>query len=204
MATVTRGARSADTSDKSVQAAPTIQKLLKEEDAKYDLGVRYEADNVDSLYIRSPGPKFSQADGRHIGWDRGVHMEFSHGGMTRTYDVKGNALHAAYVAEVDEILAMDPPHPDVVQFNIKKVKRAGARRPFNKWNEQNAKTLKIALEVNLDEGDADANVYTLKEAARYERDNLNRSDVLAMLEALIAMELAPTADDDFDEEVKLK
>lgn len=199
MAKVTKGGNDARKTTGGAEAAPTLSAMLDADEANRQTGVRFEADDCDALFLRAPGPMYDKATGANMGWDPGIHLEFDRGGMTQTYEVDTNPFHKRFVDEVNAIIAMG--HPDCVQYNIRVHEGNKAVQPFKRWNSLNAEAIKYAMIANLDEDDHDENVRIVKEAGRYERENKNRAEVLAVLDGLIATEAAVS--DAFDVEVTL-
>lgn len=194
MVNVSSGGRVSDAEAK--HAEPRIVALVRQDQSKRT-GVAYQGDDVDSLFLRSPGPQFSKGDGAYIGWDPGVHLEFMEG-ISPALDPT-NPIHRAFIAEVDKIIASN--HPDVVQYNIRKLTEKDPAKPMRRWDSMTAKAIAIAVGADLDEEDHDNNVGIVKACAAYELANLNRKDVLAALDGLLAVEAH--ASDAFDVEVKL-
>lgn len=155
--------------------------------------------NADHLHLAPPKPLYDER-GVRIGEDPGVFIDFRGVGRTRDYDME-LAGDAKYVERVRAIVNQKPKNDDVARLGIRELKPEEPAPPFARWDEYSASHIKVWVEASLTD-DNDANVAKVKECARYEAANLNRDDVLAVLDGLLATEAA--MGDAFSVELKLK
>jgi len=188
MAGVTKGGVTASgKSSKKATVGGSASELRHRLDAdgkELQKGVVFQA-NCDHLWLRPPGPKLD-ASGNRIGNDAGLYMDFGGIGKTQEYDLS-MAKDAAYVKEVRSIIEADLKDANVHKYNIREVKPSEPALPFSHFDQWASENLKIAILSKLS-GDHDENVRLVKEIARYEVANLNRDDVLGMLNGLLATE----------------
>lgn len=197
MAAVSKGA--VGSSKQSQKSGPKLGDLLAE-DAKDDGTVAFVSrKGADSAFIIPPGPKHNAKTGVQIGWDDGVHLDFRGVGVTGPYFPEKNSVHRALVARIKE--AMEDGLPIIEDIGLELLKADAPRPPFAKWDRTSAAAIKVALSVLFDEDDHDANVEVVKQAARYEKANGDREDVMNVLQGLLATEA--TQSDAFDVEVKV-
>lgn len=186
MATVTKGAVGSNRNAK--QSAPKLAHLLEQENAKASEAVSFVSRaGADSAYIYPPGPKYNAATGVQIGWDEGVHLDFRGVGVTKPYYPKTNSVDRAVVARIEE--AIKDGLPICADLGLEILQPEQPRPPFAKWDTTSASAIKVALSVQFDD-DHDANVEVVKAAARYEKANLDRDDVMQILDSLLAVEAA--------------
>lgn len=193
---VTKGATGSKS--KATKAAPKLGDILAKE-AEGEKPVAYVSrKGADSAFLIPPGPKYSAA-GTQIGWDTGIHLDFGGVGVTKPYFPESNPVHRAEVERIDAMIEEN--WPIVVDLGLEKLAPDAPKPPFSKWDKTSAAAIKVALAVSFDDDDHDANVELVKAAARYEAANLNREDVLAVLDGLLATEAGQS--DAYDVEVSV-
>jgi len=178
-------------------SASDLRLRFDEEGKATQTGVVFQG-NCDHLWLRSPQPLFD-AQGQRIGQDKGLYVDFGGIGKTQEYDMN-LASHAKYVNDLRAVIDATPVHDDVAKYKIREVKPEEPAIPFSHFDEWAPDSLKIAILSKLG-NDHDQNVRLVKEIARYEIANLDRSDVLSMLDALLATEASVS--DAFEVEVSL-
>lgn len=194
-AKVTKGAIGSE--KKPTRKAPKLGDLLKEEGDKDAVSYISRA-GADSAYVIPPGPKHNAQTGARIGWDEGVYLDFQGVGVTKPLFPKTNSKHRELVKRMEE--AMKDGLPIIEELGIEVLKPDAPRPPFAKWDATSASSIKVALSVLFGD-DHDENVEIVRQAAKYEKANLDRADVLAVLQGLLATEAAES--DAFDVEVSV-
>lgn len=202
---MTAGDKAPVSPSKSKGNAARIVAALEEDAA--NRGVRYIG-NADHLYLRPPRP-LHNADGKTIGMDLGLFVDFNGVGCTKEFFPDRNKVDRKFVEEMDA--EIKDRHPDVVQFNIRKAVGAEPSPPAARWDKLTVATLKGYVEGNLTD-DHDSNVAYVKACAAYEMTReiegpdgdpvkAPRDEVLAMLDGLLVSEAALSSA--FDAEVTL-
>lgn len=195
MAAVSKGAVAS--SKKGKAAAPKLADLIAD---KGDGGVAFVSrKGVDGAFIIPPGPKHHRETGVRIGYDEGVHLDFRGVGVTGPYYPAKNKRDREIIERIEE--AIKDGLPIVEEIGLEVLTPDAPVPPFAKWDTTSAAAIKVALSVQFDEDDHDANVEIVKQAARYEKANQDREDVLAVLQGLLATEAAES--DAFDVEVSV-
>jgi hypothetical protein len=195
---ITAGGRQVKKSTLKAADKPSASRIREELEAEDDGGVIYVTSTGDHLYLVPPHEVL--ADGRRIGYDPGVFLDFEGMGRTKTYYPERNKADRDFCARVDELIAEQ--HPDCVQFNIRRKEHGVPVPPSGRWDVMNTEALRGFVEGNLSD-DHDANVAYVKRCAKYEvsKKEDSRDDVLAMLDGLLVSEAALS--DAFEAEVTL-
>ena len=187
MATVTKGATGSN--KKAKPTGPKLAKIIEGEQQEAEQAVSFVSRRgADGCYIIPAGPVYAAANGVQVGWDEGVYLDFRGVGVTRPYYPETNSVDRTIVARIKD--AMADGRPICADIGLEILQPEQPRPPFAKWDTTSAPAIKVALTVQLDEDDHDANVEVIKQAARYEKANLDRDDVMQVLDSLLAVEAA--------------
>jgi len=182
MANVNKGAKTTESKEatKASGNGVSADNLRQRIEGAKDEGVCYVG-NTGHLTAIPPTPKYT-SDGRMIGMEAALEVDFRGLGITKRYLPESNKFDAEYCKRMDAWI--DSGDPTVAKYNIRKLEPEAAAPPAARWDHTSVAELELFVSMKLGE-DAAENTAYLKECARYELENLNRDDVLVMLESLI-------------------
>jgi len=205
-AVVTKGAQTAsgESLSPAVPKGTSAKRLLDQLQKELSEQGTLYVGNAGHLYLEPPRSIY--AEGKVVDRDPGLFLDFNGLGITRPYFPEKNTKDREYCKRLDQIIK--DRHPDVVQYDIKRLEAQCPAPPCQRWNTMNPEALKNFVEANLGDNHEE-NVNYVKACAKFETFRTDsesgkkdvRENVLAMLDGLLVSEAALTSA--FDAEITL-